>query len=225
MPSRAVPLVTDQTYHILNKGNASLPIFRNKYDYQKFIQAFLYYQNATIPFRFSKLTTLPTTERDNLLDKLNKQKDFLVEIIAYCLMPNHYHFILTQKKDEGIMNFIRRFTSSYSHYFNTKYKRKGTLFQDRFKAIRIESDSQLIHLTRYLHLNPYSSFLVKDIKHLFDYPFSSLKEYLETSEMNICNKDKIFSFFKNSQTYRDSIVDRAGYQRTLEEIKHKILEE
>lgn len=121
-------------------------------------------------------------------------------------------------------SFLRLFTDSYSRYFNTKYKRRGSLCAGRFKAIRVESDSQLLHLSRYIHLNPYSSFLIKDFGGLLAYPFSSLTEYLGFSENNICYKEIVLNQFSSHKEYKDFIFDRADYQRALEEIKHQILE-
>lgn len=224
MPARRIPLITDEIYHIVNRGNASAPIFKTKHDYQKFIQTFLFYQNENPPIRFSKLNNIPQPERDELLEKLKKEKQLLVEIIAYCLMPNHYHFILKQTQDRGILNFIRLSTNSYARYFNTKYKRKGSLFESRFKAVRVETDSQLIHLSRYVHLNPYSSFLVKDPEGLLRYPFSSLSEYIGASTTNICSKEIVLGQFSGLKGYQRFVIDRADYQRSLSEIKHQILE-
>lgn len=225
MPARTIPLVTGEYYHIVNRGVASTPIFKRKYDYQKFIQAFLYYQNTNPPVRFSKFGEFPKIEKEKVLEELKKKRDLLVEIIAYCLMPNHYHFILKQVKDKGIANFIRLSTNSYSHYFNIVYKRKGTLFEGRFKAVRIETDSQLLHLSRYIHLNPYSSFLIKDFKSLLNYPFSSLVEYLGISQTSVCQKDIVLNQFPGSEEYKEFVLNQADYQRTLEEIKHQILED
>lgn len=225
MPIRKAILATNETYHILNRGNASTPIFRAKRDYNRFLQSFLYYQNLTPPIKFSKLFQLSNQERKRLVDKLNRKKEFLVEIIAYCLMPNHFHFILKQTKDGGILNFIRLSSNSYSRYFNTKYKRRGSLFEGRFKSIRIETDSQLLHLSRYVHLNPYSSYLVKTFNKLIDYPYSSLPEFLGTSKEKICQKETVLGFFSDPKDYKRFVLDRADYQRDLEEIKHQLLEE
>lgn len=225
MPVRTTPLVTAEVYHIVNRGVASTPIFRRRYDHQKFTQIFLYYQNAGPPVRFSKLRELPGTEKERVLEELKRKKNFLVEIIAYCLMPNHFHFILKQVKDNGIADFIRLSTNSYSHYFNIVSKRKGPLFEGRFKAVRIETDTQLLHISRYIHLNPYSSFLINGLKNLLNYPFSSLMEYLGSSQISICHKEIILSQFSGSKQYEDFVLNQADYQRSLEEIKHQILEE
>lgn len=224
MPARTIPLATNETYHVFNRGNASMPIVKSQYDHHRFIKTFLYYQNNNPPMRFSQVNNLAISKRAKLLKKLKKQRNFLIEIVAYCLMPNHFHFILKQLKDKGILNFIRVFTNSYSRYFNTKNKRKGGLFEGRFKAVRVETNNQLLHLSRYVHLNPYSSFLVKDFKSLLEYPFSSLPEYISLSGNNICNKESVLDQFSNREEYKKFVLDQADYQRSLAQIKHQILE-
>lgn len=225
MPTRTIPLVTNEAYHVLNRGNGSIQIFKSKHDFQKLIQTILYYRNASPPLKFSHFTKLPLLEKDRLTKELELKKDFCVEIIAYCLIPNHFHLIVKQINVDGIMNFMRRVGDSYARYFNTKYKRRGGLFEGRFRAVRIENDYQLLHLSRYIHLNPYSSFLVKDSKNLKDYPFSSLPEYLDYSKEAFCKKEIVLDQFKNPEEYEKFILDQANYQRTLEMIKHQILEE
>lgn len=159
------------------------------------------------------------------MKQLKEEKDCWVEINAYCLMPNHYHLLVKQTKDNGIFNFVRRLSSSCSHYFNKKNERKGGLFEGRFKAVRVETNGQLLHLSRYIHLNPYSSFLVNDLRSLLDYSFSSLPEYLGRTETSICQKGTILNQFPNPEDYKKFVLDQADYQRSLEEIKHQLLED
>lgn len=225
MPARSTPLVTNQIYHVLNRGNAATSIFRTAREHQKFIEIFKYYQNTSPPLRFSKFNELNIQERNQILKSLKKAENFLVEIIAFCLMPNHFHLLLKQIQDNGILNFIRLVTNSYSRYFGIKYQRKGSLFEGRFKATRIETDEQLLHVSRYIHLNPYSSYLVKDFEELLKYPFSSLPEYLGNVSEDICHKEIVLGHFRDLASYKDFIWDQADYQRTLEEIKHQILED
>ena len=223
MPARTTPLVTGKIYHVLNRGNASVPIFRDKRDYQRFMDTFLYYQHKDVPIRFSQLLNLNKVERETLLSNV-KKKPKQIAIIVFCLMPNHFHFLLKQLEAEGIYNFIRQFINSYSHYFNLRHKRKGSLFEGRFRAVRVETEEQLLHLSRYIHLNPYSSLLVRDLKQLSTYPYSSSMEFLDTIDEGICQKDDILSYFPEKGDYREFVFDRADYQRSLEEIKHKLLE-
>lgn len=224
MPARVIPLVNNEIYHVVNHGVASSLIFSTSWDYHRFKKTFLYYQNASLPVKFSDFLAIPEQEREKLWQKLEEKHDYQVEIIAYCLMLNHFHFLLKQLKENGIFHFIRRTANSYSHYFNLKHKRRGTLFAGRFKAVHIENDSQLLHVSRYIHLNPYSSLVVKDFNSLLGYPYSSLPEYLNLTKDNNCQKEIVLGFFKTPRDYQKFVFDRADYQRSLEEIKHKILE-
>jgi putative transposase len=138
-------------------------------------------------------------------------------------MPNHFHFLLKQTKDSGIKEFIRLMGNSYAKYFNAKYRRKGSLFESRFKAVRIETDEQLFHVSRYIHLNPYSGFVVKTLNQLIIYPFSSLPEYLSKTN-NVCHQEHLWGQFSSPAKYKQFILDQADYQRTLQGIKHQLME-
>lgn len=149
---------------------------------------------------------------------LNKK---IVDIICYCLMPNHFHLLLKQLKDGGISEFISKLTNSYTKFFNIKNNRVGPLLQGQFKAVLIESDEQLIHVSRYIHLNPLVSHLVKD---LYQYEWSSWREYMGSIQ-EFCSKQDILAFFKSPEHYRKFVLDHADYAERLESIKHKLLEE
>jgi len=224
MPLRTIPLVTNEVYHILNRGSGAIPIFNSDWDYKRFLQIMFYYQNVKPPMKFSRFFQLSKEEKEKIIKEKSKEKDFWVEIISYCLMPNHFHLLLKQIRDGGIFKFIHSFLDSYSHYFNLKNKRKGGLFEGRFRAIRVETDSQLLHLSRYIHLNPYSSYLVKDFTALINYPYSSLPEYLDLTSQSLCHKEIILSSFSKTNSYKEFVFDQADYQRSLEEIKHQLLE-
>lgn len=224
MPVRSIPLVNNEVYHIFNRGLNSIPIFSQKRDYQRFLDSLLFYQNRHPPVKFSHLKLLSPAKRDTLWKSLRKKRDWWVEIIAYCLMPNHFHFFLKQVKSNGITNFIFFLNNSYSHYFNTKYQRKGSLFEGRFKAVRVETNEQLLHLSRYIHLNPYSSFLISNLKRLTSYPYSSLPEYLGENQINICQKEIVLNQFSGVNKYQEFVLNQADYQRTLDQIKHQLLD-
>lgn len=119
---------------------------------------------------------------------------------------------------------MSNFQNSYARYFNTKSKRISPLWQGQFKAVRIEDDNQLLHISRYIHLNPYTSFVVKNLKALLQYQWSSLSEYLNPATGGICSKEIILSQFGNLDDYQKFILDQADYQRRLEGIKHLILD-
>ena len=138
-------------------------------------------------------------------------------------MPNHFHLIIKQVVENGISKFIGNVTNSYTRYFNTKNERVGPLFQGKFKAKRIETEEQFFHLSRYVHLNPYSSYVVKTLEDLENYPFSSLPEYLGKVQTNFCTKEVILENFKNKTEYKRFLFDQVDYQKKLEEIKHLTL--
>lgn len=213
MPSRIHPLVNGEYYHIFNRGVDKMNIFKNSYNFQRFLKTVLYYQVLGPKPRFSLFA--PT---NNLLDK-SKQ---IVEIIVFCLMPNHFHFLIKQLTDGGITEFISKLSNSYTKYFNIKYKRVGPLLQGEFKSVLVESNEQLLHLSRYIHLNPLVSGLVKDLK---DYPWSSYPEYIESSAQRICAKEIILNQFKSPKDYQRFVLDQADYGRELEIIKHQLIEE
>ena len=136
-------------------------------------------------------------------------------------MPTHFHLIVKQLIDKGISNFMNNLQNSYSRYFNTKHKRKGPLWEGRFKSVLVKTDEQLIHLSRYLHLNPVTAHIVKKPE---QWTMSSYREYLLTEDLNnkICKFEDILDIKRD--TYRKFVEDRISYQRELAEIKNLLLE-
>lgn len=113
--------------------------------------------------------------------------------------------------------------NSFTRYFNIKNERKGPLFLPQFKSKVIRSEEQMIHVSRYIHLNPYSNGLITNINQLEKYYFSSFKEYLRDKkrlETNLCNTDLILSIFHKKERYKQFVLGNAKYQKTLEYIKH-----
>ena len=224
MPGRIIPLVTGQFYHVYNRGINKQPIFRSIVDYQRALELIRFYQYSDLHIRYSKYQLLSNQRKQDFWQQLfNRPK--LSSIICYCFMPNHFHFLLEQKMDNGISKFIGNFQNSYTLFFNKKYKCSGPLLQGQFKALRIEDEKQFLHLHRYIHLNPYSSFVIKNLSDLSNYRWSSFPEYLEKDDRIICSIEKILSYFKNKDDYKSFILNQADYQRELEVIKHLALEE
>lgn len=213
MPYRTTPFVTNQIYHIFNRGVAKLPIFTNKRDYARFLETIYYYRFQGPKPKFSQLSRF----KDSKFEKNKK----IVEIFCYCLMPNHYHFLIKQLQDNGISEFISKISNSYTKYFNTKHNRVGPLLQGQFKAVRIEYEEQLIHVSRYIHLNPIASYLVKDLK---TYPWSSYLNYIDSEQNKNCSKDFILSMFKNPQKYEQFVLNQIEYAQSLERIKHLVID-
>jgi len=124
-----------------------------------------------------------------------------------------------QLKDNGIVKFMAKFTNSYTKYFNTKRERVGPLFQGVFKAVHVGYDEQLLHLSRYIHLNPVLGFIAK-VEELESYPWSSYPEYLGKVSSNLVNKAEILTFFKGPSEYEKFVLDQADYAMKLKTIEH-----
>jgi len=195
------------------RGVEKREIFEKRWDYTRLMKTMRYYQLMGPKPRLSKFS-------DDSIIKPDPNKK-IVEIICYCLMPNHFHFLVKQLKDGGITEFISKLSNSYTKYYNIKYNRVGPLLQGEFKAVIIESDEQLVHISRYIHLNPIASFLVKDLN---QYAWSSYKEYTSEGIKEICNKEGILNFFKTPKDYEKFILDQVSYSQELEIIKHQLLD-
>jgi len=213
MAYRKIPLVTGELYHLYNCGVEKRNIFLNRRDYRRFLETVKFYQYKDTPAKFSQFITPPGWKNQGVN---------LVKIICYCLMPNHLHILVKQVLDGGISIFMSRLENSYTKYFNTKNKRIGHLFQGAFKAVRIENDEQLLHVSRYIHLNPFVAELIDNLE---DYEWFSYPEYIYQHKDDICQKDIILSFFKSIEDYKKFVTDHADYARALEKIKHLAIDQ
>lgn len=215
MPGRIIPLVTSQFYHIYNRGSEKRDIFTNPRDYRRFQKTFYYYQFLGPKPSFSRYS-----KSDLNLFRPDPGKK-IVDIICYCLMPNHFHFLIRQIKEGGISNFISQLSNSYTKYFNTKYARVGPLLQGAFKAVLIESDEQLVHLSRYIHLNPIVSGLTSNIN---NYLWSSYLEYINEYKF-CCSSEEILNFYPSIKSYQEFVEAQIDYGTTLETLKHRTIDE
>ncbi len=222
MPGRKIPLVTDEIYHVYNRGINKQPTFTTKKEYQRAILAIEFYRVSSPPIRLSKFLELEQ-DKQKEITKITNQAEKLVDIICFCLMPNHFHFLLKQKMEDGISKFIGNFQNSYTRYHNTRNERDGSLFLDQFKAKRIETDEQFIHVSRYIHLNPYTNFIVRTVGELEKYPWSSFSNYL-TGNDGFLEPNLVLDMFGSREKYKHFVFDQADYQRKLKLIEHLILE-
>lgn len=225
MAGRKTVLATGEIYHIFNRGIASQPTFFDNRNFQRFLNAMIYYQNHQPPMKLSLFLTSSYEKREKFIQESLLKNDFWVENICYCLIANHFHFLLKQLKESGISHFMSNLTNSYTRYLNTKQKRNGPFFQGRFKAVRIETNEQLLHISRYIHLNPLTSYVVREKTDLENYIYSSFPEYLGKIKREICQKEVVLDQFRIREAYREFVFDQADHQRKLEVIKHLVLED
>lgn len=204
-----------EIYHVFTKSIAKFVIFPEDKDYKRMLELLEYYKFKSF-LKFSDYKRLKGIKSYYEPVKSNLQ---IVEVVAYCLMPTHIHLVLQEINPPGISEYMRRILDSYTRYFNRKIKRKGPLWEGRIKKVLVESDEQLLHLTRYVHLNPVSAGLVEKPE---KWTYSSYREYIGMEKRTICNKDNFFDF--SEKEYIKFVEDRIDYQRSLEFIKHIILE-
>jgi len=143
----------------------------------------------------------------------------LVNVIAYCLMPTHIHIVLEELADNSISVYINNILNSYTRYFNVKHNRKGPLWEGPSKKIPINTDEQLMHVTRYIHLNPVTAYIVNKPE---EWPYSSYKEYISNrkSVTKICSYEHILDI--RPDLYKKFVDDAIVYQRELAHIKDTI---
>lgn len=207
---RKVPLVTNEIYHIYNRGVNKGKIFFAEGDYRRFYLAALHYKSKSSKFSY-----------ENPLNDPGSSEIPRVQILSYCLMPNHFHFLIKQLVDNGISSYFRQLANSYSHYMSVKHDRVGHLFQGRFKNVLIESDEQLMHVSRYIHLNPLVSELVSDLK---KFDWFSYHAFLGSKVDRLVEPGMILEMFPSPEAYKKFIFDQMDYARSLERVKHLLID-
>ena len=189
MPSRKINLVEDEHYHIYNRGVEKRNIFSDKYDIERFLQSM---------DEFNVIEPVGSIyENQFIKDPLGSPSPKLVKFIAFCLNPNHYHFILTPLVEKGVEKFMQRLGGGYTLYFNVKNKRSGALFQGKFKSKHIDSNEYLLQISAYVNLNNC------DENGKINNPLStsSWLEYIETTNTNFCDKAIILDQFRSKKEY------------------------
>jgi putative transposase len=214
-------LVVGQTYHIFSRSIAGFKIFNSENEYARIVEVFAYYKQGRPIIPYSQFVKLSDDAQGNILKK-NSTHQCIVDIIAYCVMPTHIHLILKQLTNDGISVYLKNILNSYTRYFNTKHKRKGPLWEGRFKSVLVSDDEYLLHLSRYVHLNPTTSHLVDRPE---DWKYSSLCEYLSDSSKDggICKFNEVLEIVPAD--YKSFVEDRIAYQRELHIIGRHLLEE
>ena len=209
---RKNPLVTDNYYHIYNRGVDKRDIFSDKKDLARFILSVKEFNNI------SPIGSI----RDNP-DVGRLGKDPLVSVVCYCFNPNHFHFILKQEKDGGISEFLKRLLGGYTKYFNQMHNRSGALFQGRFKSHIINNDQYFLKIFPYVNMN----FLIHDIPKEKKYLISSSDKEYENMIFRIVSKkeaDILLKFYKNNENFKKECLKLVSLIRKKREKSTLFLE-
>ena len=202
MPSRNIikPYLADGYYHIYNRGVNKRTIFKDEQDYSVFLS---YLKTYLLPMDTDRLKAIiadpaaPPKEKNLALRQIQLNNfNNRIELLAYILMTNHFHFLIHQTDERDVKVFMQSLMTRYTMYFNRRYKRVGTLFQGHYKAVLIETDELLLYITRYIHRNPTNEFNQFSHKrsHLFRQP-SSYPNYLGELKQDWVKPDFILQNF------------------------------
>lgn len=202
MPSKNIIKEYSQNsyYHIYSRGANKQKLFNVDADYKHFLKLFERY--------------LSEGEMVTSTGEIYPSYFGEIEIISYCLMPNHFHLLIYQTEAQYIEKFMRSVMTSYSRYFNLKYKHTGPVFESRYKAVRIDNEFYLQHITRYIHLNP----------RLWQrHKYSSLKYYRDGCEPDWLSDSKVLELFSSRQEYLEYITDYEETNSILHEVKDQLV--
>jgi len=201
-------------FHICNKSISNYHIFRKNKSIERFLLAVNYYNNQEVNVSLSKAL------RDELIlpEIMEKRNNGIFSLLAYCVMPDHYHLLLRMISDYSLAKFMNNIEGSYSHYYNLLNMRKGPLWQSRFRASIIEDNETLLHVHRYIHLNPTTAGLVdKPIK----WPWSSYRYFIKDRQALSIHKEISIT---SVAIYKQFVNNQINYQRTIKGIRRKLLE-
>lgn len=220
MPYRRELFKNGHYYHIFNKTIEHIKCFDNAGLCTLFLETAQYYRCAELPIRFSRFRSIDKMRKLMIKEFIKDQAKFQVNIVSYALMPNHYHFVVRQKKDNGVNAFISNLTNSFTRYYNIGNERKGPLFLPRFHSVAVLSTEQLLHVCRYVHVNPFAAGLVSSLRMLRYYPWTSYREYMRTTTAHLTQTNFLLRYFKNDRELLRSFTEsELDQKKTLQHIR------
>ncbi len=190
-------------YHIYNRGVDRRTVFETEHDYKTFLSYLkLYLMSPDASLQGESLKVPPSRKLKNYFGE--------IELLCYCLMPNHFHLFVKQNSERSIDHSMRSLGTKYVRYFNSRYHRLGPLFQGPYKAVRVNREYQFIYLSKYIHRNPLSIFPYKESpRRLSEYSYSSYGNYLRKFSQSWLSTTTILAYFSktNRSTSYESFVE------------------
>lgn len=232
MPFRNIQFINEEFYHLVKRGVEERDIFLDEEDSLRFINSLLVF-NDRKPAPWGVRAFWDQRDPSSLRHYI--PEDSIIEIHAFALMKNHFHLLIRQIKENGVIDFMRKL-GGYSYYFNKKYKRVGPLFQGRFKAVLIKTEEQLKNVFVYIHTNPVSLMeanwkengiknLSQTARFLEEYKWSSYPDYLDKESFpNVINKKFFLEVFGGQEECKKEVESWLQYKKDMNKINNIILE-
>lgn len=212
----------NEIYHVINRGVDKRSIFMEDEDYFRFLHDLFEFNDTepvnNVTYFFRNRPNSKDIASPYIAAKERRVRKLLVEVLAFCLMPNHYHLLLRPKFDDGVTQFVKKLNIGYAKYFNEKYQRNGTLFQGRFKAVHVTNEAHFIHLPYYIHCNPldlcapeWRERKLKNhttaLKFLENYRWSSHLDYLGKKNFpSVTQREFLLEFFGGTTGYENAFI-------------------
>jgi len=206
-------LVNDEFYHIYNRGADKREVFLTRHDYSRFLSSIVEFNTELPGWQIRNLKNSGIKVRPRLEEQL-------VDVVAYCLNPNHFHLLLRQRKDAGITEFMRKVITGYTMYFNKKNERSGVLFQGKFKSVHIDSNEQLLYVSAYVNCNSE----VHGIGKAKNYLWCSFNEYCGRESGINCQKEVILEQLHDSHDYGPYALNHAVEIKVKKEMGKLVIE-
>jgi REP element-mobilizing transposase RayT len=213
---RKEELVENKYYHVYNRGVEKRNVFLCDRDYLRFLESIKEFNSAKPIYSLYLHNEL---KRRGVLD-VGRLRSPLVEIVCYCLNPNHFHLILKQVEKNGISEFMKRLGGGYTKYFNYHYKRSGVLFQGRFKSVCIRTNAHLLYLSAYVNRN----YFIHGYGDDSNWKYSSLSNYTKKGKSEICEMSVILDKFGGKKEYQRFIQENALYMKQRKEDEKLLIE-
>jgi len=199
---RPFQIDTNDILHVYNRGVDKRVVFDTNIDHERFIHLLWYVNNFSYPYsKYLRQQMASDIIPEQFITLMYRYKIPLCTIIGYVLMDNHFHLLLREDKQGGISKFMQKLQNAYTRYYNLKNDRSGCLFEGNYKSVLVESNEQLIHVLRYIHLNPVVAGLI-EIDSISHYKWSSYPTYISRKKIHsICNPDVIMDNFKTKGSF------------------------
>lgn len=194
---RKTKFVEGEYYHVYNRGTDKRKIFMDEKDFFRFWDS-LFDFNQTEPI--GSMYEFSFKKKSEGQDKKAKP---LVQFVAYCINPNHFHFLITPLQERGVEKLMQRLGNGYTKYFNNKHKRSGVLFQGRFKSKHVDSNEYLLHLSAYINANNILGHRMSKFSR------SSMSEFSDKAlnQRKLCNTEIILKQFRNKKEYEEFVSE------------------